>query len=78
VYANYRASCRGRSRADFIAKIGLVEEEADESLGWLELIDALQIAKGPELNWLLREADELTAIFSASHKTAKANRARRG
>jgi len=78
VYGNYRATCRGRSRADFINKIGIVEEEADESLGWLELIGALEMASGSEFDWLLREADELTAIFSASHKTAQANRQRRG
>ena len=78
VGANYRAACRGRSLAEFIAKMGTTEEEADESLGWLELIGALEMASGLEFDWLLREADELTAIFSASHKTAQANRQRRG
>jgi four helix bundle protein len=74
VYANYRATCRGRSRAEFIAKIGVVAEEADESLAWLELIDALELSRGAELAWLLDEADQLVAIFAASQKTAKKNR----
>jgi four helix bundle protein len=76
VYANYRATCRGRSRAEFIAKIGVVAEEADESLGWLELIDALELSRGAELAWLLVEANQLVAIFAASQKTAKQNRQR--
>jgi len=62
--ANYRSACRGRSPADFIAKLGIVEEEADESLYWL----ALEAAP------LLKEADELTAIFAASRKTARKNK----
>jgi four helix bundle protein len=76
VYANYRATCRGRSRAEFIAKLGVVAEEADESLGWLELLDALELSRGPELTWLLGESGELLAIFSKSQKTAKENRQR--
>src|SRR5262245_37037634 len=74
VYANYRATCRARSRAEFIAKIGVVAEEADESLGWLELIAALDLARGPELVWLRGESAELLAIFAASQKTARTNR----
>ena len=71
VGANYRASCRARSRSEWIAKLGVVEEEADETLFWLEVsveaeLVSLQRAKG-----LLKEADELTAIFVASLKTAK-------
>lgn len=74
VFANYRAARRGRSHAEFIAKLGTVCEEADETLAWLELVDALGVRRGPELAWLQHEADELVAIFSASQKTAKANR----
>src|SRR5262245_50465884 len=66
VYANYRAACRGRSRAEFIAKLGLVAEEADECVGWIELIEALELSSGAELVWLTGEANELLAIFSAS------------
>jgi len=73
VYANYRATCRARSRAEFIAKIGLVAEESDESLGWLELISALDLSNSPELTWLRSEANELLAIFAASQKTAREN-----
>src|SRR5262245_16589138 len=73
VYANYRATCRARSRPEFIAKIGLVAEAADESLGWFELVAALDLSKGPELTWLRSEATELLAIFAASQKTAREN-----
>jgi four helix bundle protein len=71
VAANYRSACRGRSRAEFIAKLGVVLEEADESLLWLELIKEAEIAAGPKVERLLKEADELTAIFTTSMKTAK-------
>ena len=71
VAANYRAACRGRSRAEFIAKLGIVLEEADESLLWLELINEADVASGPKVERLLKEADELTAIFTTSIKTAK-------
>ena len=77
MYANYRATCRARSRAEFIAKIGLVAEESDESLGWLELISALDLSNSPELTWLRSEANELLAIFAASQKTARENSALR-
>ena len=71
VAANYRSACRGRSRAEFIAKLGVVLEEADESLLWLEVITEAEVASGPRVEKLLKEADELTAIFTASIKTAK-------
>jgi four helix bundle protein len=71
VAANYRSACRGPSRAEFIAKLGVVLEEADESLLWLEVINEAQVCSGPKLEKLLQEADELTAIFTASMKTAK-------
>jgi four helix bundle protein len=71
VAANYRASCRARSRAEFIAKVGTVEEEADETLFWLELAVDTRLVSLDRASALLREADELTAIFVASLKTAK-------
>lgn len=71
VGANYRAACRARSRADFISKIAIVEEEADETLYWLELIDESHLIKSVQVQNLLKEANELTAIFSASRKSAK-------
>ena len=71
VAANYRASCRARSRAEFIAKLGTVEEEADETLFWLELVVDSKLATATRVEKLLKEADELTAIFVASVKTAK-------
>ena len=71
VGANYRAACRARSQADFVSKICVVEEEADESAYWLELPEAAKIVSEAEISSLLKEADELTAIFVASGKTAK-------
>ena len=71
VAANYRASCRARSRAEFIAKLGVVLEEADESLFWLEIIVDAKLATTTRVEKLLKEADELTAIFVASIKSAK-------
>jgi four helix bundle protein len=70
VAANYRASCRARSQAEFIAKIGTVEEEADETALWLELLTESGIMPGKKLSALLAEANELTAIMAASRKTA--------
>jgi len=74
VAANYRASCRARSNADFVSKITIVEEECDETLFWLELIWESKILKKERVVWLLKEADELTAIFTASGRTAKLNK----
>lgn len=73
VGANYRAACRGRSKAEFIAKIGMVAEEADESAFWLELIVEGGLLKPELVSPLREEAEELTAIFTASGRTAKAN-----
>jgi four helix bundle protein len=74
VAANYRAACRGRSDREFCAKIGVVAEEADESLLWLELLAVARPAlQRGQHSRLLGEADELTAIFTASYATAKAN-----
>lgn len=71
VGANYRAACRSRSKAEFIAKIGIVAEEADESAFWLELIMDANILKTDLVSPLRQEAEELTAIFTASGRTAK-------
>ena len=70
VAANYRASCHARSQAEFIAKIGTVEEEADETALWLELLVESGIMPARKLSALLEEADALTAIMAASRKTA--------
>src|ERR1019366_5587621 len=70
VAANYRASCRARSRAAFVSKIGTVEEEADETALWLELLVESGTMPARKLSALLEEANELTAIMAASHKTA--------
>jgi four helix bundle protein len=74
VAANYRAACRARSRAEFIAKIGMVEEEADETLFWLELIVETRLLPVTKLKPLLREEDEIVSIMAASRKSAIANR----
>ena len=72
--ANYRAACRARSRAEFIAKIGVVEEEADETLFWLELIIDADLLKAKRIRPLMVEADEIVAIMAASRKSAIGNR----
>ena len=73
VAANYRAVCRARSRAEFIAKIGVVVEEADETVFWLELLVETEVVKQGKMENLLQEANELLAIFAASQLTAKRN-----
>lgn len=72
VGANYRSACRGRSRKEFVAKLGIVEEEADESGYWIELLAESGLISGKRVADLTREADELTAIMVASIKTARA------
>jgi four helix bundle protein len=74
VGANYRATVRAKSKADFIYKIQVVLEEADESLYWLEVIRDAGLIIGAEIERLIKEANELTAIFAATDKTAKSNR----
>src|SRR5579864_5370029 len=69
--ANYRAACRGRSRAEWIAKIGLVVEEADESVFWLEMLSDCSIVRSERCEDILKEARELSAIFTSSQHTAK-------
>jgi len=71
VGANYRAACRGRSKADFIAKLGVVLEEVDESLYWLEILAETGVVKTDLLAPLMNEANELVAIFVASLNTAR-------
>lgn len=71
VAANYRSACRAKSRPDFISKMGTVEEEADESAFWIELVGEGGIVETAKLTGLLREANELTAIAVASIRTAR-------
>lgn len=71
VGANYRAACRARSNTDFISKMGIVEEEADESLYWMELLIEAEIVKSVELESLMKEANEILAMTVASIKTAR-------
>ena len=78
VAANYRAACRARSRAEFIAKIGLAEEEADETALWLQLIIEDALLPANKVQPLLQEADELTAIFAATYISAQRNTRRNG
>ncbi|MCA1579002.1 MAG: four helix bundle protein [Acidobacteria bacterium] len=70
---NYRAACRGRSRAEFVAKLGVVEEEADESAFWLELIIEGSLLRPTLVQPLLDEANELTRIMASSRITARSN-----
>lgn len=71
VGANYRAACRARSRADFAAKLAIVEEEADETLYWLELLAKSGVIKPERLTELANEANELVAIITAARKTTQ-------
>src|SRR5438045_1858021 len=72
VAANYRAACRARSRAEFVAKMGVVLEEADETELWLELISESKLLPFRRVEQLLNEASELVAIFITSRKSAAA------
>src|SRR5438128_4936031 len=74
VAANYRAACRGRSHAEFISKIGVAEEEADETILWLELIVEDKLLPEKKIASLLKEANELTAIMAASYISASRNK----
>ena len=73
VGANYRAACRGRSKADFVSKIGITIEEADESQHWLDMLGDAGLIPPEKLKPLIKEAGELVAILTASAKTARAN-----
>jgi four helix bundle protein len=68
--ANYRAACRSRSRAEFASKIGVVAEKADETVSWLQLIRDGDLLSTQQVAALLKEADELTAIFTAGRRTS--------
>ena len=70
VAANYRAACRARSKPEFVAKLGVVEEEADESAFWLELIIETDLLSAAKVKPLLSEASEIVAIMASSKKTA--------
>ena len=71
VAANYRAVCRARSRPEFISKLGVVVEECDETVFWLELLAETAIVPPKRLEALLAEANQLLAIFGASQRTAR-------
>jgi four helix bundle protein len=73
VGANYRAACRAKSPADFISKMGTVEEETDESLFWMELLMEARLMSEERLRELQTEAKEILAIAVSSIKTAKRN-----
>lgn len=68
---NYRATCRARSHTEFTARMGVVAEEADESQGWLEFVEAAELLKSETLTRLIGESTELAAIMSASYGTAR-------
>src|ERR1700688_3116692 len=74
VAANYRAVCRARSKAEFISKMGIVVEEADETVFWLEILTETGVVRAERAEDLQKEANELLAIFSASLRTAKRGR----
>ena len=76
VASNYRSACRARSRAEFVARIGVALEEADESALWFEILTESAISRTRDAFRLLQESDELSAIFAASSITAKASLAR--
>lgn len=77
VAANYRAVCRSRSKAEFIARLGIVVEEIDETVLWLELLTDSEILPVARLRDLIKEANELLAIFTTSQLTAKGISSRR-
>jgi len=74
VGANYRAACRARSTADFISKMGIVEEETDETIYWVELLIESALVHKEDVNHLLDEANQLLAITVSSIRTARRNK----
>lgn len=70
--ANYRAACRGKSRADVISKLAIVEEEADESIYWLELLIESKIVEPSRVDSLMKETNEIVAMVVASIRTLRA------
>ncbi len=75
VAANYRSACRARSKAEFISRLSIVEEEADETLFWLEVIKEMKVFQYEKLYTIMQENDEILAIIVASIRTAKKNTA---
>ena len=71
IAANYRAACRARSTADFVSKLAIVEEEADETLFWLEIIKEMKILDDAFIDSLMKENDEIIAIIVSSIKTVR-------
>ena len=71
VAANYRAACRARSTADFVSKLSIVEEEADETLFWLEIIQEMKILDDAFIDSLMEENDEIIEIIVSSIKTSR-------
>jgi four helix bundle protein len=78
VGANYRASCRAKSPADFIAKMGIVEEETDEVLYWMELLVEMGLLSSQKIDYLTKEANEILAITVASIRTARKSKSGAG
>lgn len=76
VAANYRAVCRSRSKADFVNKLGIVEEEADETLFWLEMLVDCGKSNREDAKPLMDETEQLLRIFAASRMTARSNSAK--
>ena len=74
IASNYRASCRARSTAEFISRLSVVEEEADETLFWLEIIDDMDIYEKVTIDLLKKECNEVISIIVASIKTARNRR----
>jgi four helix bundle protein len=74
VAANYRAACRARSNAEFVSKIGIVVEEADETVFWMELLIDSKLIKKEKLDPLFKEANEILAVVSSARKNAKRNK----
>ena len=74
VAANYRAACRGRSRAEFVSKLAIVEEEADETLFWLEIIKEMKAFNKPLIDTLMKKSNEIIAITVSSIKTDRRNK----
>jgi four helix bundle protein len=71
VGANYRAACRARSQADFISKMGIVEEETDETIYWMELLTEAKLVQENDISHLIREANQILAMTVSSIKTAR-------
>jgi len=70
---NYRSACRGRSRREFVSKLGVALDEADETVGWLEVMRDAKLGPPDRVALLLKEAIELRAILSKAHKTSREN-----